>query len=704
MERRHIEERGFTVNSRLGLSVDIGGTFTDIVLERGDQRRTKKVLTTPARPEEAVLTGIHEILLDASLALADVDIFVHGTTLATNAVIERRGAKVAMVTTQGFRDMLGIANESRYDQYELALDRPKPLVPRSMCFTLHERIDARGLVRVPLDEDEVIRLAEVLKRREVESVAIVFMHGYANPAHESRTAELLAARLPGIPLSLASQVCPEIREYERASTTVANAYLQPLVESYLSRMEEQLKRDGFRGAMCLMTSAGGLTSIETARRFPVRLVESGPAGGAIFGAGVAARLSERRAMAFDMGGTTAKVTIINDYVPQSLRLLEVAREARFLKGSGLPLRIPAIELMEIGAGGGSIASVDLLKRVKVGPESASAVPGPASYARGGTRPAVTDADVVLGLIDPSEFAGGTIPLRADLAQTALEESVGKPLRLSAEMAAYAVYEMVCENMASAARVHASERGAAAGEHTIIAFGGAAPLHVCRVAEKIGVRRIVVPPNAGVGSAIGFLAAPISFELIKSRYMQIESFDAEAASAHLSAMAGEIRGWVERAAQSAPTSERRQVFMRYIGQGHEISVDLPVRPLVREDRDLLRERFEEGYKALFSRFIPNASIELLSWSVTISTRTVLPKPIAAVSLGPTPKADSTAEFFDGKVGQRIRIPRYRRDKLPVGGQVPGPAVIVEHETSTFVSNSFNAWADAAGCIVMERKHV
>src|SRR6266550_1858172 len=572
------------------LAVDIGGTFTDIVLDVGQDRRTRKLLTTPARPEQAVLDGMRLILADARAHICDIDVFIHGTTLATNAIIERRGAKTALVATQGFRDVLDIGTESRYDQYDLAIEKPKPLAPRSLRFTVPERIDAHGAVRLPLDEAAVRALAPGLRAQNVESVAFAFLHSYVNPEHERRAAAILKEELPAIWVTLSSAVCPEIREYERTSTAVANAYLQPLIDGYLARMAEALQVEQFRGAIYLVTSGGGVTSIETARRFPVRLVESGPAGGAIFAAQIAARLGESRVLSFDMGGTTAKICLIEKYQPETSRVFEVDRAARFLKGSGLPLRIPVIEMVEIGAGGGSIAKVDALKRVTVGPESAGSEPGPANYRRGGTLPTVTDADVALGLIDPAAFAGGTISLNPDLSRAALAAAVGDPLGMSPETAAYAVHEMVCENMASAARVHAVERGAVVNDHTLIAFGGAAPLHAARVAEKLGLARVLVPPNAGVGSAVGFLVAPISYELVKSRHMRLDNFDFAGASVLLADMSRDARALVEPGARGAPVTERRLAYMRYVGQGHEITVPLPVRALAAEDATALRAEF------------------------------------------------------------------------------------------------------------------
>jgi N-methylhydantoinase A len=689
-------------HSGVRLAADIGGTFTDIVLDRGAQRLTRKVLTTAQRPEEGVLEGTRLVLADAGLHFSDIDVFVHGTTLATNAIIERRGARTALIATEGFRDVLDIATESRYDQYDLTIEKPKPLVPRALRFTVPERVDIHGKVRLALDEDAVAQRVTALKHNGIDAVAICFMHSYVNADHEERTAAILKKAMPSLSITLSSEVCPEIREYERTSTAVANAYVQPLMDGYLARMDDALRVEQFRGAIYLVTSGGGLTSIDTARRFPVRLVESGPAGGAIFAAQVAARADEKKVLSFDMGGTTAKICLIENFEPNGSRVYEVDRAARFLKGSGLPLRIPVIEMVEIGAGGGSIAHIDALKRVTVGPESASSEPGPACYGRGGLRPTVTDADVALGMIDPATFAGGTIALDPELSRGALARDVGEPLGLTPETAAYAVHEMVCENMASAARVHAVERGESVTDHTLIAFGGAAPLHAARVAEKLGVARVIVPPNAGVGSAVGFLAAPISYELIKSRHMRLDAFDSAGASSLLAEMSKDARALVEPGARGAPTYERRLAYMRYVGQGHEITVPLPERALTEADAVSLRTEFEKEYSVLFKRPIPGAAIEVLSWSVLVATDSHRPEKIAKIADKRAGAPDGSRAFFDGRAGKTIEVPLYRRINIEPGARVPGPAIIAEDETSTFITASFDARIDAAGCIVMERR--
>ncbi|GJD49533.1 Acetophenone carboxylase gamma subunit [Methylobacterium crusticola] len=684
------------------LSVDIGGTFTDIVLEAGGRRRTTKLLTTPRAPEEAVLAGTRALLAEASLGFRDLALFVHGTTLATNALIERRGARVALIATEGFRDVVEIGDEGRYDQYDLDIDKPVPLVPRRLRFTVPERIDVHGVVRLPLDEAAVVAVAAALRREAVEAVAVAFLHAYADAGHERRVREILSDSCPGLWVTLASDVAPEIREYERTSTAIANAYVQPMMARYLGRLRDAFAAEGATAPIHLMTSGGSLASLDTASRFPIRLVESGPAGGAILAARVAAERGETRVLSFDMGGTTAKICLIERFEPLKSRSFEVDRAARFLKGSGLPVRIPVIEMIEIGAGGGSLARVDALRRITVGPDSAGSEPGPACYGRGGTVPAVTDADLVLGRIDPARFAGGTIALSPDAAARALDAAVGAPLALATGTAAYGVVEIVDENMANAARVHAVERGLSVREHTLIAFGGAAPLHAARLAEKLGIDRIIVPPDAGVGSAVGFLRAPAAYEVVRSRYMRLDGFDPEAANDLLGAMGEEAEALTRSAAGDRPLTAARTAFMRYLGQGHEIAVTLPARELAPGDAEGLREAFEAAYRRLFSRHIPGAVIEILTWAVAIGTDEPAPPrlPDAPPAAGPRP-VGARATLM-GADAAPVAIPVYARDDFSPGATVEGPAIVVEAGTSTFVSPAFRVSLDCGGALVLQRK--
>jgi N-methylhydantoinase A len=681
------------------LAADIGGTFTDIALEHGGARQSLKVLTTPAEPERGVLAGVQQILQQAGLAPADVTILVHGTTLATNAIIERKGARTALVTTEGFRDVLALGNESRYDQYDLNITLPQPLVPRHLRLPVPERLDNLGSVLLPLDEFAVGGLAPTLRREGVESIAIGFLHSFANPAHERRARDILAEALPGIPISLSSDVSPEMREWERFSTTAANAYVQPLIGGYLGRLEEGLRAMGLTAPVFMMLSGGGLTTIETARRFPIRLVESGPAGGAIFAADIARQCGLDQVLSFDMGGTTAKVCLIDGFKPQASRTFEVARVGRFKKGSGLPLRIPVIEMVEIGAGGGSLAHVDALGMIGVGPESAGADPGPACYGRGGQLPAVTDANLVLGRYEPARFAGGTMQLDEAAAHAALDRAVGGRLGLAPGMAALGVVEMVDENMANAARVHAIESGKTYAGRTLIAFGGGGPVHGYRVAEKVGIDRVLVPVGAGVGSAIGFLRAPVGYEVVRSLYQRLGTFDVRAVTALLDDMRAEAMGVVSLGSFGAPVTETRLSFMRYVGQGHEIPVPLPVRALEEADVDALRAAFDAEYARFYDRPVPGSDVEVMSYAVTVAT-----VPDAWVPPAPAAARQSAArrqQVRDTATGETAEWAVVDRSSLAVGAVVAGPAIVAEDETSTLVGPGWSATVDERGYLDLRR---
>ncbi len=682
------------------LAVDIGGTFTDLALEHGGGRRTAKVLTTGAEPERGVLEGVAAILRGAGLGLADVGILVHGTTLATNAIIERKGARTALVTTQGFRDVLALGNESRYDQYDLNITLPDPLVPRHLRLPVPERLDNMGAVLLPLDDAAVQDLVPVLRREAVQSVAVGFLHSFVNPAHERRARDILRHALPDLPVSLSSEVSPEMREWERFSTAAANAYVQPMIAGYLGRLQAGLQDMGLRAPVFLMLSGGGLTTIETACRFPIRLVESGPAGGAIFAADIARQCGLHQVLSFDMGGTTAKVCLIDDGQPQSSRTFEVARVGRFKRGSGLPLRIPVIEMVEIGAGGGSIAHVDALGLIAVGPESAGADPGPACYGRGGDRPAVTDANLLLGRYDPERFAGGAMRLHADAAEGAMRAAVGAPLGIEAEMAALGVVEMVDENMANAARVHAVESGKTYAGRTLIAFGGGGPVHACRVAEKVGINRVLVPSGAGVGSAIGFLRAPVGYEVVRSLYQRLGQFDAVAVDALLSDMAREAETVVALGSFGAPTRQTRLAYMRYVGQGHEIPVALPPGRLDEAEVAGLRAAFDAEYARFYDRPVPGSDVEIMSYAVTVAT--VPDAAPATVAAEAVPGSARTQQVRDTATGKVSGWAVHDRASLAVGQSVPGPAIIAEDETSTLVGPGWRATVDGRGYLDLARE--
>jgi len=682
------------------LAVDIGGTFTDLALEYAGQRHTAKVLTTSAAPEQGVMEGVRVVLHAAGIGARDLGMVIHGTTLATNAIIERKGARTALLTTEGFRDVLAMGNESRYDQYDLNIVLPEPLVPRHLRLTVPERLDNAGNVLRALDERAVRDAASVLRAARIESVAIGFLHAFVNPDHERRARDILAGELPGIPVSLSSEVSPEMREWERFSTTAANAYVQPLVERYLRRMQEGLRGLGASAPIFLMLSGGGLTTIETACRFPIRLVESGPAGGALFSADIARRCGLDAVLSFDMGGTTAKICLIDDARPQSARSFEVARVGRFNKGSGLPLRIPVIEMVEIGAGGGSLAHVDALGRIGVGPESAGAEPGPACYGRGGTSPAVTDANLALGRYDPDRFAGGTMRLDPAAARAALATHIGRPLALSPEMAAVGVVEMVDETMANAARVHAIESGKTYEGRTLIAFGGGGPVHACRVAEKVGITRILVPSGAGVGSAIGFLRAPVAYEVVRSLYQRFSAFDVGRVNTVLAEMEEEARTVVEQGSMGAALARTRSAFMRYVGQGHEIPVPLPAHVLRPGDVPAVRAAFDAAYTRFYDRPVPGSDVEVMSFAVHVAT--AVPDEIAdAIWKSHEAKPSRTQVVRDTVTAETEDWTVHDRAGLATGASIAGPAIIAEDETSTLIASGWKARLNEFGYIEMTR---
>lgn len=678
-----------TDKARIG--VDIGGTFTDVALEVDNRLYTGKVLTTHAAPEEAVIEGLNSVVEAAGIAPQDIVLVIHGTTLATNALIERKGAPTALVTTAGFRDVLEIRGEDRYEQYDLTIELPRPLIPRRLRFTVAERIDADGSVFLPLDTTGLEQVGDTLAQAGIEAVAICFLHSYRNAAHERAAREVLTSKLPGVSICISSEVAPEMREYERFSTTAANAYVQPLMARYLDRLQARLNSLGFACPLLLMLSGGGLTTIDVAKRLPVRLVESGPAGGAAFAADLARRCGLGDVLSFDMGGTTAKLCLIDSYVPHRSRDFEVDRIWRFCKGSGLPLRIPVIEMVEIGAGGGSVAGVDELGRVIVGPQSAGSEPGPACYGRGGKEPTVTDADLTLGRLDARRFAGGKMKLNTARAHETLSHRVGASLGLGVDHAALCVVEMVEENMSAAARVHAVERGYDMTNRTMIAFGGAAPAHALRMAEKLGIDRVVIPNGAGVGSAIGFLRAPISFEVVQSLHQSVDTLDEGAVRRLLQHARDEAERIVSSAAGGAALSALRKVSMRYVGQGHEIEVAMPDC-----DDDMaaaLTRGFEAAYLDIYGRLIPEGRIECLTWSVTVEASVPETGPTApagaATPCRPPPKATETRRVVDPHTGEAADCAVFARTALAQGQRVSGPAVIVENETSSYIPAAFTA---------------
>jgi N-methylhydantoinase A len=685
--------------------VDIGGTFTDLVVydDATGSFVVGKTLTTPDDPSRAIETGLLETLEKAEAPVAEVGQLIHGTTLVTNALIERKGAPTALLASEGFRDSLEIGREHRYDLYDLQLEMPRPLVPRELRFEVPGRMLADGSILHELDEAYLERLVQELAAAGIEAVAVAFLNAYANPALERKAREVIARVAPEMRVSLSSDVVPEIREYERTSTTVANVYVQARVETYLSDLKERLARIGFDGALLLLISSGALATIETASRYPVRLLESGPAGGALAAAAFGAAAGYDDLLTFDMGGTTAKFAVIDRGEPLLAHGFEVDRRYRFKKGSGLPINLPVIEMIEIGAGGGSIARIDSLGLLKVGPDSAGADPGPVCYGRGGTEPTVTDADLVLGYLDPGFFLGGAMALDVEGAREAIRRVVAEPLGLSVEEAAWGIHQIVNESMAGAARVHTLERGADPRRLPVFAFGGAGPVHGYRVAAALGSPRLIVPAAAGVMSAIGFLAAPLAFDFVRTFRGRLDSIDWARVNALLTEM--ESEGTAILRSAGVPGKEinhRRLAEMRYVGQGHEVRVPLSPGPLNPQSVRSLQAAFESEYRRLYDRLgPPSVPIEAITWRVISSG----PKPDLRLSTANGTGGDASQarkgsrRAYVPEAHAMAEVPVYDRYRLGPGAAFRGPAIVEERESTTVIGPYAAVTIDGEGNLVV-----
>ncbi|MBI3374355.1 MAG: hydantoinase/oxoprolinase family protein [Betaproteobacteria bacterium] len=673
------------------IGVDIGGTFTDFVMIDVETSRLlkEKLLTTPKDPSIAVLDGIGRMLRAHGVSPREVIHVIHGTTLVANAIIERKGVKTALVTTRGFRDVLEIGLEWRYDTYDLAMVLPQPLVPRALRFEATERIGPDGKVIKPLDENSLDAVVTELRRSQVSAVGISLLNGFLNPAHEARIQKLLAARLPNIVICTSSDVVPEIGEYERCSTTVANAYVLPLFDNYLRGLRGGLDRVGIRKDLYLMLSDGGTVHESTAIRHPIRLVQSGPAGGVqaatIYGQDAGADY----VFCFDMGGTTAKACLIDEGEPARATEFEVARVARMKKGSGIPLRIPVIDMIEIGAGGGSIARLDRLGLIQVGPDSAGADPGPACYGLGGEFLTVTDADLVLGYLDARSFLGGDMQLDAGAARSAIERHIGGPLGISIQEAAWGIHDTVNENMARAASIHALEKAKRISDYAMVPIGGAGPVHACHIAMKLGLSRVVVPVGAGVASAFGFLAAPTAFSFVRGRVEPLDTLSSRAVTRLLAELESEGRGLLAVAGTAARVAISIQAAMRYAGQGYEVDVGLDRAWIEASDKVRIRAAFEAEYQRLFGRTEPAMQVEIVSWRLTAS--------------GPRPKLDlklanagfsskggaslkGTRAVYDAVSGSFVATAVHDRYAIAPGAAFDGPLIIEERESTVVVPRS------------------
>ncbi len=689
-----------TSATSFALGVDIGGTFTDIaLLDRASKRIVAgKSLTDYEDFARGVIACVKNTLAGNGVAVGAVQAVVHGTTLATNALIQRRGARTALVVTQGFRDVLETARGTRYDIFDLDIELPEPLVPRARVFEVEERIDCEGRVVKPLAREDVRRLARKLAADGIESVAVCFFHAYANPAHEQEVGRILAEAAPGLAVSLSSDVVPAIGEYDRVTTTVANVYLQPVVRGYLERLSRALAQIGVSRPPMIIASDGGTMSCETAARFPVRLIESGPAGGAIAAAHFGRRAGLDRVIGFDMGGTTAKICIIDDFEPEHATEFEAARIARFAKGSGLPLKVPAIEMIEIGAGGGSIAHIDRAGLLKVGPESAGAAPGPACYGFGGDKPTVTDADLCLGYLDPAFFLGGSMPLDKARAESAIAHGIAKPLRLDSTRAAWGIHDVVNNNMARAAKIHCMERGKDPRLYTLVAFGGAGPIHAYRIAQVLGVPQVLYPAHAGIMSSVGFLIAQPSFEFVRSYETPLSAGRVGRIRKLFIEMEREGRAQLHSAGVAAKEiTTRRELGLRYRGQAFVLYIPAPEAKSPADFLSRVERAFLAEYRKRYHRTNPGVPLEI----VTLRSLVAGPRPSLVIA---APRANGGTRALKG--ARPVYMPERKRfvrcpvyDRYALTGRFTGPAVVEERESTVVIGIGASARVDDGGNLLV-----
>lgn len=698
------EALGLTAR-KYSLAIDIGGTFTDLVVLANDSESlaVAKILTSYPDPSQAVLEGLERLLKEQSVHPGAVDRLIHGTTLVTNTLIERSGSRTGLITTRGFRDALEIGREGRYDIYDLFLELPEPLVERRLRLEAPERMNVRGEILEPLNTDAVSAACARFIEEKVDTVAVCFLHAYANPDHELKAAEVVREMMPDATLSLSHEVAPELREYDRTSTTVANAYVQPLAERYMAGLEKGLLAAGVSAPLQIMLSNGGICSAETAAAFPVRLVESGPCGGALAAAYWAKQEGTEKVLAFDMGGTTAKAILSGEGGFPITTESEVARVYRFKRGSGLPLLVPVMDMIEIGAGGGSIARLNKMGLPAVGPESSGSVPGPACYGQGGVQPTVTDADLALGLLNPDYFLGGQMVLDIETARRALSD-LGGSLEMDHDQMALGIYRMVNENMANAARVHAAERGIDIRGYAMVATGGAGPVHACGVAERLSIKKVIVPPVAGVGSAFGLMLAPISFDFARSYVSRLKNLDLVRLNRLFSEMeeAG-VDVVAEAGVKAGDIQVERLADVRYVGQGHEIRIAVSSGALGDGATAQIKSAFEAEYTRVYGRICEGLDIEAVHWRVRVHG----PEPEMGEVSGPAPdpgaqyRKGTRATLFDAGTGP-VETEVLDRYALPIGYHIEGPAIVEETESTTFVGPQWTADVDDSGSLILQKR--
>ena len=687
-----------STNNNFRIGVDIGGTFTDIVAvrENSGEKFNGKVLTTPMNPSEGVLQGVSEIIKKHNINPENCRI-IHGTTLVANALIERKGVETALLTTEGFKDVLEIGREWRYDLFSLDLEMPNPIVPRHLRFEIKERLDYKGDILVSLDQNELILIAKKLAKLNIRTLAIVFMHSFKNSIHEELAKNIFNKYAPNINLCLSSSVSPEIGEYERTSTTVANAYVQTIFKSYIDALVKGLKKIGIKNDLFLMLSDGGIVHQKTAVEYPIRLVQSGPAGGAQAATLYGRSTNSNDVLCFDMGGTTAKACLIENGKPSRTTVFEVARVYRFAKGSGLPLQVPVIDMIEIGAGGGSIARVDDMGLIQVGPDSSGSFPGPACYNLGGKHPTVTDSDLVLGYLDAENFLGGDMKLEKKLAEQAIKTFIAEPMKISVLEAAWAIHEIVTENMSQAASIHALEKGRKIEKYTMIPIGGAGPVHACSLMSKMNLNKMISPPDAGVASAIGMTASPNSFELVQADMQQLELLNfTKMKKAFLDMEKKGTKLLLQTGTNKKHISINNSTLMRYVGQGYEIEVPLNKEVLSLKNIKNIKLEFEKVYQNLFGR-IEKMPMEIISW------RTIASGPLPNFSLNFNVEKKSLSEekkrkvFFGGKKFNDTIV--LDRSSLSKTFKSIGPLIIEERESTLVIPPNFKVQMHESGNLII-----
>lgn len=683
------------------LGCDIGGTFTDFVLvnDKSGEFYTNKCLTTPLDPSDAVEHGIKELNQIKPGFMDNVEEVIHGTTLVINAIIERKGAKTGLITTKGFRDVLELGREIRYDAYDIFSEYPEPVVPRALRMEIDERLFADGKILKDIEEEQILTVLDKFRNQGIESLAVCLINSYENPVHEKKIKEIIEREASELFLSTSFEVLPQIREYERTCTTAVNAYVKPITYRYLEKLTSRLESIGFTGKLFIMLSSGGITSVDTAKEFPVRIIESGPTAAVIASQHYGKMFDIKDMFCFDMGGTTAKSCLIQKGHAGLVSTFEVGRVQRFKKGSGLPIQVPVVDLMEIGAGGGSIAKLSSLGLLAVGPESAGADPGPACYSQGGENPTVTDADLVLGYLDPDFFLGGNMSLDIELSRNAIQEKLAKPLGTTMVEAAFGIHDLINETMAAAAKTHIAEKGGNPGMVTMSAFGGAGPVHAYGLAKKIGAPAILVPPLAGVGSALGFFTAPVAFDMSRSHRVALDDADFKELEKFFNLLEQESANILEDAAKGRKVVYERTLLMRFVGQGAETDLVIETKPFDTYSKNEIRDLFDNEYKRLYGRTYPETPVEF----VTFKVRASLPKkPFSIPKLANKTRDIKTCMKGERKafsIIQKEYIPFtvYDRSKLFANAKIPGPAIIEERESTIVIGEDAKAHVDEYGFV-------